>query len=77
MIQAFLRSMIENNYGHIVALSSMAGIMGFRNLVPYCGTKWAVRGLMEALKVELIEDIRKLDGVIHDYFQFFTKKLFI
>jgi len=53
MFQAFLPKMIEANRGHIVALSSMAGIMGFKNLVPYCGTKFAVRGVQEALSEEL------------------------
>ena len=53
MFQAFLPKMIEANRGHIVAMSSMAGIMGFQNLVPYCGTKFAVRGVQEALSEEL------------------------
>ncbi|CAG9801681.1 unnamed protein product [Chironomus riparius] len=53
MFQAFLPRMIEKNRGHIVALSSIAGIVGFKNLVPYCGSKFAVRGMMEALCEEL------------------------
>jgi short-subunit dehydrogenase len=53
IFQAFLPKMIENNNGHIVALSSMAGLMGSRNLVPYCGSKFAVRGFMEAMSEEL------------------------
>ncbi|CRK89700.1 CLUMA_CG003407, isoform A [Clunio marinus] len=53
MYEAFLPKMIENNHGHIVALSSMAGVMGFQNLVPYCGTKFAVKGVQEALSEEL------------------------
>lgn len=39
MFQAFLPRMIEKNHGHIVALSSIAGLVGFNNLVPYCGSK--------------------------------------
>lgn len=53
MFQAFLPKMIEANRGHIVALSSMAGLMGFQNLVPYCGSKFAVRGIQEAMAEEL------------------------
>jgi short-subunit dehydrogenase len=53
MFQAFLPKMIEKNHGHIVALSSMAGLVGFKNLVPYCGSKFAVRGMMEAMAEEL------------------------
>lgn len=45
--------MIKNNNGHIVSLASMAGIMGCLNLVPYCGSKYAVTGIMEALYEEL------------------------
>ncbi|GBP38698.1 hypothetical protein EVAR_22347_1 [Eumeta japonica] len=63
MLQAFLPAMIERNHGHIVAMSSMAGLMGIRNLVPYCGTKYAVRGIMEALLVEMKENERELDGI--------------
>jgi all-trans-retinol dehydrogenase (NAD+) len=53
IFQAFLPTMISNNRGHIVAMSSMAGLIGSRNLVPYCGSKYAVRGMMEALSEEL------------------------
>ncbi|KAJ0182274.1 hypothetical protein K1T71_001643 [Dendrolimus kikuchii] len=63
MIQAFLPSMLERNHGHIVAMSSMAGKMGLRNLVPYCGSKYAARGIMEALAVELHEDPRDTNGI--------------
>ncbi|XP_063549089.1 17-beta-hydroxysteroid dehydrogenase 13-like [Cydia strobilella] len=56
MIQAFLPAMKKLNHGHIVAMSSMAGLMGFKNLVPYCGTKYAVRGIMEALENELHDE---------------------
>ncbi|XP_055705032.1 short-chain dehydrogenase/reductase family 16C member 6-like [Phlebotomus papatasi] len=52
MMQAFLPDMIAKRHGHIVLLSSMAGIVGLQNLVPYCGSKFAVRGLTEAIKDE-------------------------
>lgn len=45
--------MKKNNHGHIVALSSVAGLTGLPNLVPYCASKFAVRGLMESLIDEL------------------------
>ena len=53
IFQAFLPAMIERNQGHIVALSSCAGLFGLPNLVPYCGTKFAVRGIMQSLQEEL------------------------
>lgn len=33
ILETFLPKMIENNRGHIVAISSMAGLTGSRNLV--------------------------------------------
>ncbi|KAK9505941.1 hypothetical protein O3M35_009896 [Rhynocoris fuscipes] len=56
LLQAILPDMINKNHGHIVALSSMAGLIGLRNLVPYCASKFAVRGLMEGLIEELREE---------------------
>lgn len=63
LVQEFLPSMMEKNHGHIVAMSSMAGLIGLRNLVPYCATKFAVRGMMEALHEELREDKRDFSGI--------------
>lgn len=48
--------MIKMKKGHIVALSSIAGLTGLKNVVPYCGSKFAVRGFMEALNEELRHD---------------------
>ncbi|XP_058443115.1 short-chain dehydrogenase/reductase family 16C member 6 isoform X2 [Malaya genurostris] len=59
MIQTFLPDMIQRNRGSIVALSSIAGLVGLNNLVPYCGSKYAVRGIMEALHEEIRQDARK------------------
>ncbi|XP_071626644.1 short-chain dehydrogenase/reductase family 16C member 6-like [Temnothorax longispinosus] len=53
MLQAFLPIMIEKNYGHVVALSSIAGIAGLPNLIPYSASKHAVQGLMDAIDNEL------------------------
>ncbi|XP_055613476.1 short-chain dehydrogenase/reductase family 16C member 6 isoform X4 [Uranotaenia lowii] len=59
MLQTYLPDMIQKNRGHIVALSSIAGLVGLNNLVPYCGSKYAVRGIMEALFEEIRQDPRK------------------
>lgn len=52
-LEAFLPAMKKNNHGHIVSLSSIAGVVGIPNLVPYTASKFAVRGYMEALMDEL------------------------
>lgn len=52
-LEAFLPSMIQRNHGHVVALSSMCGVLGLPNVVPYCSSKFAVRGMMESLYEEL------------------------
>ncbi|XP_059481035.1 estradiol 17-beta-dehydrogenase 11-like [Neocloeon triangulifer] len=61
MLEAFLPDMRAAGRGHIVALSSMAGLCGLPNLVPYCGAKFAVRGMMEALREEFRQDPKKPD----------------
>ncbi|XP_063616404.1 17-beta-hydroxysteroid dehydrogenase 13-like [Cydia splendana] len=63
MIQAFLPTMLERNYGHIVAMSSMAGMMPVPNLVPYCGSKFAVRAIMDTLALELQSQPRDASGL--------------
>ncbi|XP_003707576.1 firelighter [Megachile rotundata] len=51
-IEAFLPSMIQNGKGHVVCMCSMCGIYGVSQKVTYCSSKFAVRGLMEALLEE-------------------------
>ncbi|KAK2587657.1 hypothetical protein KPH14_003776 [Odynerus spinipes] len=58
-IEAVLPSMIIHGKGHIVAISSMCGIYGISHKVPYCASKFAVRGLMEALHEEVRMDPKK------------------
>nr|XP_012215645.1 PREDICTED: short-chain dehydrogenase/reductase family 16C member 6-like [Linepithema humile] len=53
MLRAFLPSMIENNHGHVVALSSGLGIATSIYSTVYSPTKFAVRALMEAVNEEL------------------------
>ncbi|OFY63536.1 MAG: short-chain dehydrogenase [Bacteroidetes bacterium RIFCSPLOWO2_02_FULL_36_8] len=45
--------MKKNNKGHIVNISSIAGKIGMEEGAGYCGTKFAVRGISEALFKEL------------------------
>lgn len=41
--------MRERNFGHIVTISSMAGLSGAVQLVDYCASKFAAVGFIESL----------------------------
>ncbi|CAD6189133.1 unnamed protein product [Caenorhabditis auriculariae] len=60
-IRAFLGKMEQRNSGHIVAVSSIAGFSGETLGLAYCSTKFAVRGVMECLQMEMRD--RGLDGI--------------
>ena len=45
--------MKENNGGHIVNISSIAGTNGISGMAAYCATKHAVRGLSQSMFKEL------------------------
>lgn len=52
---AFLPTMIESGHGgHVVNLSSAAGLLANPQLTAYSATKFAVLGLSEALRMELM-----------------------
>lgn len=59
--RAFLPGMIRQGRGHIVNLASAAGLLANPNMSVYCGSKWAVLGWSESLRLEL-ED---LPGDLH------------
>jgi len=52
-IQAFVPPMIRRRQGHVINTASLAGLIPFPMVVPYCATKYAVVGLSEALAAEL------------------------
>ncbi|CAG9536365.1 unnamed protein product [Cercopithifilaria johnstoni] len=60
-IRAFLRSMEQRNEGQIVAISSIAGFCGETNGIAYCSTKFAVRGVMQCLEMEMKD--KGLNGI--------------
>ncbi len=51
----FLESLISRPESVIVNISSLFGIIGVADQVPYCTTKFAVRGFTESLRMELME----------------------
>jgi all-trans-retinol dehydrogenase (NAD+) len=51
--KAFLPAMIRRNSGHIVTISSAAGLIGVRGLADYCASKFAAYGFDESIRMEL------------------------
>lgn len=49
----FLPAMIARGSGHIVNISSVAGLVGVPGATPYCAAKFALRGFTEALAAEV------------------------
>ncbi|MDQ2717355.1 MAG: SDR family NAD(P)-dependent oxidoreductase, partial [Chloroflexota bacterium] len=52
-VQAALPAMRQQESGHFVFMSSVAGKLGAPMLTAYCASKWAVRGFSSALRAEL------------------------
>lgn len=52
----FLPHLRREDEAHIVNISSVFGLIGLPRNGPYCATKFAVRGLSEALWAELADD---------------------
>lgn len=57
-IAAALPIMVEQKGGHIISTDSVAGHVVFPNSAVYCGTKFAVRAIMEGVRQE-----HRLDNV--------------
>ena len=53
MIHAVLPGMRKHRRGHIINISSIAGLAAFPSLGYYCGAKFAVEGLSECLAIEV------------------------
>lgn len=54
VMQAAVRVMREQGHGYIVNVGSLAGRRGFSPLGGYCASKFALVGLTEALRTELV-----------------------
>ncbi|TNH06800.1 SDR family oxidoreductase [Testudinibacter sp. TR-2022] len=51
-IAAVLPTFEAQKSGHIISVSSVAGLKVYPGAGVYCGTKWAVKAMMEALRME-------------------------
>lgn len=51
-VQLFYPLMVKNRKGHIVNISSLAGLAPLPGEAPYVASKYAIQGLTEALEIE-------------------------
>ncbi|XP_058899542.1 short-chain dehydrogenase/reductase family 16C member 6-like [Kogia breviceps] len=51
--KAFLPAMLKANHGHLVCISSIAGVVSINGLSDYCASKFAAFGFSESLYLEL------------------------
>ncbi|XP_019520068.1 PREDICTED: epidermal retinol dehydrogenase 2-like [Hipposideros armiger] len=59
--KAFLPAMIANDHGHLVCISSSAGLIGVNGLADYCASKFAAFGFAESVFVETF--VQKKRGI--------------
>ena len=53
LCKEFVPAMMEKNSGHVVSVSSIAGLAGTPGMTDYCASKFAAYGFNEALRVEM------------------------
>ncbi|KAK9917359.1 hypothetical protein WJX75_003521 [Coccomyxa subellipsoidea] len=53
-LKAALPGMVARNKGRIIVTNSSGGFMGAAGISAYCGSKFAVRGFLDSLRLELI-----------------------
>lgn len=54
-LQAALPAMRERRSGHLMAVTSMAGLMAVPGMSAYCASKFAVEGMLESLRKEVAQ----------------------
>ncbi|ETN82988.1 hypothetical protein NECAME_07642 [Necator americanus] len=76
-IKAFLPEMIAAKRGQIVSIGSICSYYGERYGTAYCSAKFACRGFMEALQMEIIEKGLFNKIILTSIFPYFVKTGFI
>ncbi len=55
MMQAFVPDMVERGAGHVVNMCSVAGKTGTAKMGGYCATKFALIGITDSIRLELLK----------------------
>ncbi len=63
-MKAFLPGMMELNDGHVINMASASGFVGVPGLAAYASSKWAVIGLSESVRREMIIAEKKINFTI-------------
>ena len=63
MVQAALPALKRSNNAAIINTASIAGKRGYRNMVAYCGSKFAAIGITQALAAELAPDKIRVNAI--------------
>ncbi|WP_165839988.1 SDR family NAD(P)-dependent oxidoreductase [Motiliproteus coralliicola] len=63
LIHACLPGMVQRQQGHILATSSVGGVLALKGSSVYSATKFALRGFLSALQQEVIGDGIKVSGI--------------
>jgi 2-keto-3-deoxy-L-fuconate dehydrogenase len=56
MSRAFLSRMIERKHGNIINMASIGGVVGIRDRVAYCASKFAVVGITKSMALDHARD---------------------
>jgi short-subunit dehydrogenase len=56
LMQEVIPAMRAKGSGHIINISSIGGILAIPHMLPYCASKFALRGLSEGMSAELAGD---------------------
>lgn len=54
VIKIFLHLLEAAGHAHIINISSVSGYFGFPGMSPYCSSKFALEGMSESLRLELL-----------------------